>query len=445
MTDYYYKRRKLHEDDQRGPTQRDRDRILYCSHFRRLAGVTQVVAANEGHVFHSRLTHSLEVAQIARRLAEFLREGQPKLAWFHDGIDPDAVEAAGLAHDLGHPPFGHVAEQELDRLIQEDHHLFDGYEGNAQSFRIVTKLAVRKSEYLGLNLTRVTLNGILKYPWYRGLHGKAKSKWGAYGTETDDFEFARGITDDDNTGESETRSIEAEIMTWADDIAYAVHDTEDFYRAGLIPLERLAGKDTEEARKFKKSVFRRWADEGRELEEGEEALCAEEFDAFCDRLSIREPYHGTRSQRLELRVWTAASIGGAIRETAIQEDATKPLKIPWELQCRMNMVKQLTWHYVIQNPSLASQQHGYRRIVQTLFAVFMDAANSASPAWTILPPRYEEEMQQLAEKHGNAIPTELRIRTVADAISGMTDMEALRLYQRLTGVLPGSVRDPLTS
>lgn len=127
--------------DDRQESQRDRDRLLYSSAFRRLAGVTQVIAPGEGHVFHNRLTHSLKVAQIARRLAERILSKQSSLAE-QLGVDPDVCEAAALAHDLGHPPFGHVAEKELDRLVVE-HGLMDGFEGNAQSFRIVNSLSVR--------------------------------------------------------------------------------------------------------------------------------------------------------------------------------------------------------------------------------------------------------------------------------------------------------------
>jgi len=215
--DLYYERRDWEAGDQRLPCQRDRDRILYCSAFRRLSGVTQVVAPSEGHIFHNRLTHSLEVAQIARRLAEHLQARWPDLARLHHNIDADAVEAAALAHDLGHPPFGHVTDEELDRLMREAH-VPDGYEGNAQSFRIVTKLAARSNEWLGLNLTRVTLNAILKYPWLRHGHGVRHHKWGAFQTERSYFEWTREIFPEID----DACTIEAAIMTWADDIAYAV-------------------------------------------------------------------------------------------------------------------------------------------------------------------------------------------------------------------------------
>ena len=150
-------------DDHRGPFQRDRDRIIYTSAFRRLAWVTQVVSAYEGDPFHNRLTHTLEVAQIGKRLAEKLLDEQPEEATAIGGLDPEVVEAAALAHDLGHPPFGHAAERELDRLVRESG-TSDGFEGNPQSFRVVTKLSVKGRESPGLNLTRATLDAILKYP-----------------------------------------------------------------------------------------------------------------------------------------------------------------------------------------------------------------------------------------------------------------------------------------
>jgi dGTPase len=154
----------------RSEAQRDRDRILYSSAFQRLAGITQVSTPQPG--LHNRLTHTLKVAQVARRIAEAWKydaELQDAIGAFStvQNLDPDAVEASGLAHDLGHPPFGHVAEFELADLARA----YEGFEGNAQSFRIVNYLAtgtVEETNYRGLNLTRRTLNGILKYPLAAG-------------------------------------------------------------------------------------------------------------------------------------------------------------------------------------------------------------------------------------------------------------------------------------
>ncbi|WP_409495038.1 deoxyguanosinetriphosphate triphosphohydrolase family protein [Amycolatopsis sp. cmx-11-12] len=225
--------------------QRDRDRVLYSSAFRRLAGVAQVAAVNEQLVLHNRLTHSLKVAQMGRRLVQHLRyqSGDPGQG-FPEGSDlnEDVVETGGLVHDIGHPPFGHIAEEVLDARLTQVAGL-EGFEGNAQSFRVVTKLARRKKEHKGLNLTRATLNAILKYPrlkpcdsckttalWTDRGYG---DKWGAYQTERDDFEWVR------QGSHGELRSANAIMMDWADDISYATHDLEDYFRAGLIPLRGL--------------------------------------------------------------------------------------------------------------------------------------------------------------------------------------------------------------
>lgn len=228
----YHSANERNPGDQREEGHRDRDRILYTSAFRRLAGVTQVVGPLEGHIFHNRLTHTIEVAQLARRIAESIKKRYPREIEKRGGLDPEVVEAAALAHDLGHPPLGHVAERELDSLAQGAG-LKDGFEGNAQSFRIITRLAAHREDYPGLNLTRATLNAVLKYPWYRGEDSKRPGKFGVYRSESAEFEFAR------QGFEGEGQSLEASIMDHADAVAYSTHDLDDFYRAGLVPLEQL--------------------------------------------------------------------------------------------------------------------------------------------------------------------------------------------------------------
>jgi dGTPase len=140
-------------EDQRDRFERDRDRILYSSAFRRLAGITQTVRAGEADVFHTRQQHTIKVAQVGRRLAQNCLKQQSELGE-HLGVHPEVVEAACLAHDLGHPPFGHIGERVLHQLVVEADQ--NGFEGNAQTFRIVTKLAVRFAECPGLDLTRAT-------------------------------------------------------------------------------------------------------------------------------------------------------------------------------------------------------------------------------------------------------------------------------------------------
>jgi len=215
------RRHEVSLDDQRNKFQRDRDRILYSSAFRRLAGITQIVRAGESDVFHTRQQHTLKVAQVGRRLAELLLEKQRDEAEVL-GLNAEVVEAAALAHDLGHPPFGHIGEKTLHNLVitnGDD----DGFEGNAQTFRIITSHAVRFDNCPGLDLCRATLAACIKYPWLREPGNERRDrKWGAYKIDRDDFIFARALF------QHSAKSTEAELMDWSDDIAYSVHDLEDF-------------------------------------------------------------------------------------------------------------------------------------------------------------------------------------------------------------------------
>jgi len=424
--------------DQRNAFQRDRDRILYAAALRRLVGVTQVVSPGEGEVFHNRLTHTLKVAQVARRLAEMflIRKREAKYAEEWGGISPDVVEAAALAHDLGHPPFGHIAEDELNRLGSSSIGV-DGYEGNAQSFRIITRLAVRRGDsHYGLELTRATLDATLKYPCLAiaGVH-----KYGVYRDDREAFLFARALHAADDT----QPSIEAQIMDWADDITYSIHDTEDFYRAGLIPLHLLRASSNERGRFLEKAIQRRikihkpFEQDPRELEEI--------FRSFCDWLPTRESYTGTRSQRGALSEFTSQTVSDYVQGTKLVRPPGrngKGLDIPADFLTQVALLQELTWCYVIDNPALAGHQFGQRKIIQTLFEIFFNAAGNRS--WVLFPPQFREEAEDVLKAQGD-IPPSRCARLVADTIASMTDQQALRLYHRLTGQSQGSVLDPIVS
>lgn len=430
-----------HRRDQRGHGARDRDRILYSSAFRRLAGVSQVAAASEGHLFHDRLIHSLKVGQIARRLAEKFIDEQGDIVSAIGGIDPEVTEAAAFAHDLGHPPFGHVAEESLDDLIR-DHGCVEGFEGNAQSFRIVNSLTLRDEDpaVAGLNLTRATLNAILKYPWYRGQDGKKWRKFGAYATEQPAFEHARAL------GPAEDRrSAEAEIMDWADDITYAIHDIEDFYRAGLIPLDLLR-VEGEEQGAFLQWARERWAKQER-LEARTDARwqgIRKAFTNFLGTFSAIGPYVGSRIQRANVRRFTATGINNLVQATTLDTrgpDSTGFLAIDRRKREVVDLLKELVWRYVIERPSLASQQAGQQRMVAVVFQAFWDAVHGGREA--LLPLRFQEELDLAKARVSPRVPIEYEsARIVADAVVSLAEAELVRTYGRITGISLGSILDP---
>jgi dGTPase len=411
--------RRLHdnapnpEGDYRTFSQRDRDRVLYSSSFRRLAEVTQVVAANSGYVFHNRLTHSLQVAQVGRRIAEKLNGLQPET---EDYVNPDVVEAACLAHDLGHPPFGHVAEKTLNELAKS----FGGFEGNAQSFRIVTRLASRSPDYGGLDLTAATLAAILKYPWLRGGNPEKPSKWGAYLTEKRDFEFASELLPGANQ-----RAIEANLMDWADDITYSVHDLEDFFRAARMPLHLLAQRDSRERNFFFENVFERRKDD-------KEFACKQDLkEAFRDLLvstfSIPSAYNGSAAHRSALRNFTATLIGRYVGGTSIDTTSAVPrLHVDPDLRLEVTMLKELTWTYVIEAASLAAQQYGQQKVIADLYHIYSAAAKDRRK-WSIFPTFYRERLEI-----NKKIKVEIS-RIPVDLIASMTESQAIAMHRRLTG------------
>jgi dGTPase len=399
--------------------------------------VTQVASPTELHPVHNRLIHSLKVAQVGRALAERIREDAENADLLEalGGVDADVVEAAALAHDLGHPPFGHVAESALDQMMIESKRYAgapDGFNGNAQSFRIVTKLAVRYSaqeetDLAGLNLSRVTLNAILKYPWARGTDGRENEKWGAYSSESADFNWARQHA----TSVRGRQTIEAALMDWADDITYAVHDVEDFFRAGLIPLDRLTSDPREQER------FGNWV-----VESGKFSVQSPDEVVRLLRLSIATtpgvlaPFRGTRSDRASLRTLTSKLINRYVsRSVSLRQlDDHVELQIDDELQKQVEVLMALTRFYVIDSPSLVSQRYGQRALITSLFSTFEQAA-SARKDRTIFPPYYQEALE-----YANTDERQIK-RVISDLIASLSESQVIATHQRLTGQSLGSAMD----
>lgn len=416
--------KKTDPNDSRTAAQKDRDRLLYSSSLRRLAQVTQVVAADVSHVFHNRLTHSFQVAQVGRRLAERLLAACSSQVAESDGLDPDVVEAACYAHDLGHPPFGHIVEEELNELAGDD---VDGFEGNAQSFRIITRLAQHSPLHRGLDLTRATLAAVLKYPWRRGENPERQNKWGAYQTEDKDFDFAVELNE--NPLHS---TVEAKLMDWADDITYSVHDLDDFYRAHRIPLHLLADRlYAREREVFFDAALRRHPDRSGPWADSQ--ALAESFNQVIVGLfPLNNSYGGTWTERAALRQFTSQLIGRYIGGTSLQIKGKEcVLRIDDHLLREVAMLKELTWVYVIEAPSLVSQQFGQRHAISKLFNIYMDAAQTPK-SQNLFPAFYRDA---IAEAKGDKKQTK---RTVIDLIAGMTEDQALAMYTRLTGVSVGS-------
>ena len=421
------RRYRAAQDDQRQPFERDRDRILYSSALRRLTGVSQVVRAGEADVFHNRLAHTLKVSQIGRRLAQ-RRLDQQGVLCNELGVDAEVVEAASLAHDLGHPPFGHPGEEVLNELVMANGET-DGYEGNAQSFRIVTTLAVRFENCNGLDLTRATLTAIMKYPWMREASGDKSKKWAAYSSEQEDFDFARRDLPED------FKTAEAELMDWADDIAYSVHDLEDFHRCQVIPWHQFSSTEaTTPLIDHALSTWRSAPADARSRLESAFARVMGLIQTLVPQI-ISEPYEGTREQRRQVRFLTSQLIGRYIHAIALKrpEAPGAPcVEISRNEQDEVLILKQLTRDFAISSPALAAQQKGQRRILEELFTDLLEDVSSKKSRY--IPTRF----QHLVRSDGVTAA-----RVVADCVSSLTEAEAVALHRRLRGHFTGSVLDPI--
>ncbi len=365
--------------------QRDRDRIIHSSAFRRLAHKTQVFIPHEGDHYRTRLTHSLEVGQIARSLARAL------------GLDDDLAEAIALAHDLGHTPFGHAGEDALDAAMAP----YGGFDHNAQTLRIVTKLERRYAAFDGLNLTFETLEGLVKHngPLERpdGAPVARYEKRGLPAALKDhavpDLDLARFAT------------AEAQAAALADDIAYDAHDIDDGLRAGLIAASDIKSVD-----------FLR--DLGREIEALHPGLDAPRFiHELTRRLITRFIEDTIEESRRRLQETGVASADD------VRAQASAVIGFPPETEKIESAVKSFLYQKLYRHPRLIRVRDEAAEIIFNLFPHYLKAPQAMPPEWA-----------QAAEKIG--ADEVRRARLVCDYIAGMTDRYAMQEHRRLFGGVP---------
>jgi dGTPase len=465
------------------PFRVDRDRIVSSPFFARLGGVTQVISpGGAGLLVHNRLTHSLKVAQVGRAVAERLAADTryADLLEKLGGCDPDVVESACLAHDLGHPPFGHLGERVLDQLARQRLRLVDGFEGNAQSYRIVTSTEIRGQAIIGLNLTAAVRAAILKYPWTRRDHPcphprhldppprgasapaddpeSGSAKFGAYSTEIDDvaaarLPFAGRVADWQQT-------VEASIMDTADDIAYAIHDVEDFHRVGVLqqgsvaaelmawqrersPLSSLSAEElAAESRRPGRSIeaLRRqlhrkdgWISEDVTFAAALEHVRAELVDGL-----LAAPFDGSIEAEESVAAfsasWTRRLVDAidVVEQPAVRSGHVTLGRAQWH---EVQILKFVHHRFVLARPDLALHQRGQARLLGTLVEALL--AWLADPDEVARLPRRLHDLVELAEAElPSGTPDRLgraRGRAVIDFVASLTDGQAVAMLDALAG------------
>jgi dGTPase len=376
---------------------RDRARIIHSFALRRLAAKTQVAVPWATDFPRTRLSHSLECAQVGRELGAAL------------GADPDLMEGACLAHDIGHPPFGHNGEEVLNQLA----HSCGGFEGNAQSLRLLIRLEAKTvladGKSVGLNLTRASLDAATKYPWSRVVNAK---KFGVYEDDLEIFNWYRSGVESGKT------SIEAQIMDWSDDVAYSVHDMEDSLVSGQIKLDQLSN-DLPKLFKVAKDMY---------LEDITEAEMATALTALQKISCWPRYYDGTHRSLARLKDLASQLIGrfAQAAEVATQEKYgdsnltrySANLVVPRAQRVEVALLKSMAGHYVI-NADTSQIRYGEQ---QKLLTELVEAILASAPA--TLEGFFLQDWQR-------AENDQQRVRVVIDQVASLTDPGAIALHNRL--------------
>jgi dGTPase len=390
----------------RGDFQRDRGRLIHSSALRRLAQKTQVLSPAAGMDFaRNRLTHSLEVAQVGREIGETV------------GLEPDVVDTACLAHDLGHPPFGHNGETAIN-LWAED---FGGFEGNAQTFRVLTRLESKRfagGRSLGLNLTRASLDASTKYPWrlsHASGNGDGRVKFGVY---DDDLEVFVWMRDAVASGEV---SVEAQVMDLSDDIAYSVHDFEDAIVGGFLDPSALSDSDSRRA--FLDHTVS-WSGQ---------SVSRDEVDGALDRLQGLETWpircDGSREDLARLKNFTSTAIGRfaqavnlSARDSAHDPSSRHGLdvSVPDTIRVEIDLLKGIVATAVMSHETRAPLYERQRTVLTELLDALWATQGEG------LDPMFASDWDAAAT-------SQEKRRVVVDQVASLTDQTAIVWHERLIG------------
>jgi dGTPase len=417
--------------EERDEYERDYARLIQSPAFRRLQGKSQVFGAGSGDYYRTRLTHSLEVSQIAREVARRLGQQYPFLAAKeHPGLmlDPAVVECAALAHDLGHPPFGHKGEEVLNHLLMKEYGL--PFEGNAQNFRIMMFLEKRAGSGSGLDLTAAVLLAVNKYPYSLEEPGRLKgvyvSEWDVIQQLRDKWNMPKGCS-----------TLETQLMDLCDDIAYSTHDIEDGIRAGKIQMNRSFFEDERLVEHLVQEIIN---------DEGNSDVHWDQIDikAMVKRVlaSYLEQWEGifqacnredSRTRREMKARWVSIFAG----KVGIIDDPVKSWKRvtfvrdgqqDYELLRTMEILKKLAWVTLIQDFRVQRLQMRSEIMIRRLWDSFIKPESGR----LIIPPDWLDNYE--LHKHKWTWP-----RFVADYISGMTDAYAEKVYAELFASKSGSI------